>query len=165
MISVQKPEVRCRQCRKQGSNSAIQSMKGQLSLRTGTVRRPIFGRRLHLCLKSRQVTARASCLQSTLQLSDMVGSVYRFDSGANMWSIVAPMLLCPRADLPSLLSGSTYVAGVFDGNHNLSSVEQYCALLDIWEPLNGMELSGARVPFGAQVIWMELGLFDKLELD
>jgi hypothetical protein len=56
-----------------------------------------------------------------------------------------------------------YVAGGFDGVDDLRSVERYNAVSDTWETVRGIELSGPRVDFGAQVMRLEVGLFDILE--
>ena len=70
----------------------------------------------------------------------------------------------PRGFLTSfVLGGTLYAAGGFDGEDDLSSVERYSVALDSWELVNDMALSSARVEFGAQVLRLEVGLFDSLE--
>jgi hypothetical protein len=93
----------------------------------------------------------------------MASSVHRFNPVTNVWSAVAPMST-PRCGLTSfVLGGSLYVAGGFDGVDDLRSVERYNAVSDTWETVRGIELSGPRVDFGAQVMRLEVGLFDILE--
>jgi hypothetical protein len=70
----------------------------------------------------------------------------------------------PRSNLTSfVLGGSLYVAGGFHGDKFVSSVERYTVASDNWETVDGMELSGHRVDFGAQVVRLEVSLFDSLE--
>jgi N-acetylneuraminic acid mutarotase len=97
------------------------------------------------------------------QESDVDSSVHRFDPAANLWSAVADMST-PRAGLTSfVLGGRLYAAGGYSGVDDLSSVERYNAVSDSWETVDGMELSGPQVDFGAQVMRLEVGLFDSLE--
>jgi N-acetylneuraminic acid mutarotase len=102
--------------------------------------------------------------QSTLlQDASAPSSVYRFDSAANLWSTVAPAL-SPRVHLATfVLGGSLYVAGGYYGSICLASVERYDVASDRWEVVSNMALSEARVGFGAQVITLEVSLFDSLE--
>jgi hypothetical protein len=93
-------------------------------------------------------------------------NVLRFDSMANFWSTARPML-CPRDDFVSfVLNGSIHVAGGFDGDDVLSSVERYDAASDSWEYVSGMALSEleARFNLTPERRWCGWrGLFDSLE--
>jgi hypothetical protein len=92
-----------------------------------------------------------------------VDSVHCLDPAMNEWSTVAPMLN-PRAGFVSyVLGGTIYAAGGVDGVDTLSSVEHYDVTSDSWEVVSDMALSDARADLRAQVIRLEVGLFDSLE--
>jgi hypothetical protein len=93
----------------------------------------------------------------------MASSVLRFDPVAHVWSAVAPMSTPRSAPTSFVLGGSLCVAGGFCGVNDLFSVERYTVASDSWERVDAMELSGPRVGFGAQVMRLEVGLFDSLE--
>jgi hypothetical protein len=93
----------------------------------------------------------------------VVTSVHSFHPATNAWSTVAPML-SPRVGFTTfVLGGSIYAAGGYDGSSLLSSVERYDVASDNWEVVSDMALSTARADFGAQVMRLEVGLFDSLE--
>ena len=101
---------------------------------------------------------------STSAEGSVLSSVYRFDPAANAWSVVAPMNT-PRVGMSSfVLGGNLCVAGGFNGVAGSSSVERYNVASGSWEMVSDMMLSSARCDFGAQVMRLELGLFDSLEM-
>jgi hypothetical protein len=98
-----------------------------------------------------------------MDVSTPVGSVHCLDPATNAWSLIAPMLN-PRTGLESyMLGGTIYAAGGFGRASFLSSVERYDVASDRWEVVSDMALSTARAAFGAQVMQLEVGLFDSLE--
>jgi hypothetical protein len=92
-----------------------------------------------------------------------VSSAYRFDPAMDAWSMMAPMLGV-RVGLVSLVRGENiYAAGGVNGAGLLSSMERYDVLSDSWQVVSDMALSTVRADFGAQVMTLEVSLFDSLE--
>jgi hypothetical protein len=90
-------------------------------------------------------------------------SVHRFDPVENVWSTMAPTSTSRGFSASFLFERSIYVAGGFNGVDDLSSVERYDVDLDRWEVVTGMALRGPLVDFRAQVMRLEVNLFDSLE--
>jgi kelch-like protein 17 (actinfilin)/kelch-like protein 20 len=93
----------------------------------------------------------------------VVSSVHRFDPATNAWRTVAPML-SPRVGFMTFVrGGNIFAAGGSDGSRLHSSVERYDVASDSWEVVSDMALSSARAYVGAQVMTLEVSLFDSLE--